>query len=61
MKDWAFPSLAFLVFMYGTFFVILYIYDYKNSSVSVFADVNTSQPNERDIDNFLREISNSLK
>lgn len=61
MKDWVFPSLAFLVFLYGVFFVFFYIYDYKNSNVSIFADVKSSQSNERSIDNFLKEISNSFK
>lgn len=61
MKDWTLPSLAFLVFLYGVFFVIWYIYDYKNSNVSVFSNVKTTNPNESNIDNFLKEISNSFK
>lgn len=61
VKDWIFPSLAFLMFMYGAVFVVLYIYNYKTSNISAFADTNTSHSNERGIDSFLKDISNSFK
>ncbi len=61
MKDWIFPSIAFLAFTYCALFVGLYIYDYKNSDVSVFSNTQVSPVNKRDIDNFLQEISNYFK
>ncbi len=61
MKDWIFPSMAFLVFIYGVVFVGFYIFDYKNSDVSVFSNTQISPMNKRNIDNFLKEISDSFK
>lgn len=61
MKDWIFPSISFFVFIYGVVFVGLYIYDYKNSDVSVFSDTQVLPTSKRDIDNFLKEISDSFK
>ncbi|RAX54371.1 hypothetical protein CCY99_03170 [Helicobacter sp. 16-1353] len=62
MKDWIFPSMAFLVFLYGIFFAGLYIYNYKNSSVSIFAGSKDTPVNQSiGIDDFLQEISKSFK
>lgn len=61
MKDWIFPSMAFLVFIYGVVFMGFYIFDYKNSDVSVFSNTQISPMNKRNIDNFLKEISDSFK
>lgn len=61
MRDWVFPSIAFLIFLYGMFFIGLYIYDYTNSNVSIFSDSDEAPANQNNIDNFLKEISKSFK
>lgn len=61
MRDWVFPSIAFLIFLYGMFFIGLYIYDYTNSNVGIFSDSNDAPANQNNIDNFLKEISKSFK
>ncbi|MDE6885930.1 MAG: hypothetical protein K2P17_02670 [Helicobacteraceae bacterium] len=60
MKDWIFPTCAFLVFAYGMFFLNLYIYRYTNSDTNIFSEP-TQVIQYDDIGNFLKEISESFK
>lgn len=59
MRDWIFPSLAFLVFLYGAFFINFYIYKFTNSDASLTSNYQDST--KGDVSGFLKDISDSLK
>lgn len=62
MKDWIFPSVAFLIFLYGMFFVGLYIYQYTNSdNVNTFSGTSTQSTKDSDINTYIKGIAESFK
>ena len=61
MKDWIFPSVAFLIFLYGLFFLGIYVDDYKNSKAIVFTDETSTPTSQKEVDKYLKEISKSFK
>lgn len=62
MRDWIFPSITFLIFMYGIFFIGLYIHNYKNSNdLNIFSNSKNNSPAKTNINDFLKEISKSFK
>lgn len=60
MKDWLFPSFAFLVFLYGMFFLVLHVHNYSKSNANIFSDA-PKEIKYDDINEFLKEISKSFK
>lgn len=61
MKDWIFPSIAFLIFLYGAFFLGLYVDDYKRSNVLTFTNETSGPSDQTQVDKYLKEISKSFR
>ncbi|RDU65080.1 hypothetical protein [Helicobacter sp. MIT 14-3879] len=59
MKDWLFPSFAFIIFLYGMSFVI-YVYSNYSPNIGIFSH-STKDVKYNDISSFLRDVSESFK
>lgn len=60
MKDWVFPSVTFLIFLYGLCFIMYQVHDYQNANISSFQDSKQDMKTD-DINSYLREISKSFR
>lgn len=59
MREWVFPTFAFLIFVYLMVFTGIYIHKYSNSNIPIY---NANKPSGgEDINVFLEEISKSFK
>ncbi|MGX2982901.1 hypothetical protein [Helicobacter sp. 23-1045] len=59
MKDWIFPSVAFVVFLYGMTFLIAHLHNYTNADMSLFDGARNASYD--DVGQFLKDISKAFK
>lgn len=60
MKDWIFPSVAFIIFLYGMVFLIAHLHNYTSADMSLF-DSAIKEYRYDEVGRFLRDISESFK
>lgn len=60
MKDWIFPSTAFIIFLYGMVFIIAHLHNYTSADMSLF-DATNNKIRYDDVSNFLKDISKAFK
>lgn len=60
MKDWIFPSTAFIIFLYGMVFLIAHLHNYTSADMSLF-DSSTTEYRYDEVSNFLKDISKAFK
>ncbi len=60
MKDWIFPSTAFIIFLYGMVFLIAHLHNYISADMSLF-DGATKEYRYDEMGRFLKDISKSFK
>lgn len=60
MKDWIFPSTAFIIFLYGMVFIIAHLHNYTSADMSLF-DSSTKEYRYDKVSNFLKDISKAFK
>lgn len=60
MNDWIFPSVAFVIFLYGMTFLVAHLHNYTKSDMSLF-DSNGRELKYDDMGRFLKDISESFK
>lgn len=60
MNDWVFPSVAFVIFLYGMTFLIAHLHNYAKSDMSLFNN-NGKELKYDDMSRFLKDISESFK
>ncbi len=60
MKDWIFPSTAFIIFLYGMVFLIAHLHNYTGADMSLF-DGATKEYRYDEVGHFLQEISKSFR
>lgn len=59
MKDWIFPSGAFIVFLYAMVFLIAHLHNYTSADMSLFDGANVEY-RYGEIGEFLKDISKSF-
>lgn len=59
MKDWIFPSGAFIVFLYAMVFLIAHLHNYTSADISLF-DASTKEVKYDDVEQFLRDLSSAF-
>ena len=60
MKYGIFPSVAFIIFLYGMVFIIAHLHNYTSADMSLF-DGSTTEYRYDEIGNFLKDISKSFR
>lgn len=60
MKDWIFPSTAFIIFLYGMVFLIAHLHNYTSADMSLF-DSSNKEYRYDEMGQFLKDISESFK
>lgn len=58
MKDWIFPSVAFVIFLYGMAFIVAHLHNYTSADVSLFDGANEIRYD--DMGRFLKDISEAF-
>lgn len=59
MKDWIFPSVAFVIFLYGMTFLMAHLHNYTNADMSIFGG-SGGQFEYDNMGRFLKDISNAF-
>lgn len=59
MKDWIFPSGAFIVFLYAMVFLIAHLHNYTSADISLF-DSSSKEIRYDDVGRFLQDLSSAF-